>query len=244
MAMTLLDDHGSLPAIFVPTTVQTAIMSIVPVLRSSTTKRDPPRFLRGPGAPFYECPGCLRHRPGVAAFVLGDVDEDNHLRMRLLISTFIRKIWLHDRVIQRIDEFVSSASGPRSCSSPTRRSITSGMSIQATRQTKSVGTYYHSESHGKTIKLAEGVKFRAVPCGNRLVVCTTDDAAPKKVLFHVIHNGAAHAPTELAIANESDHGLYGHYLALAADSDRIWFMNTLATDVIYELRLSAGKQKQ
>jgi hypothetical protein len=38
MAMTLLDDHGSLPAIFVPTTVQTAIMSIVAVLRSSTTK--------------------------------------------------------------------------------------------------------------------------------------------------------------------------------------------------------------
>jgi hypothetical protein len=38
MVMTLLDDHGSLPAIFVPTTVQTAIMSIVAVLGSSTTK--------------------------------------------------------------------------------------------------------------------------------------------------------------------------------------------------------------
>jgi biotin transporter BioY len=38
MSVTLLDDHGPLPAIFVPTTVQTAIMSIVAVLGPSPPK--------------------------------------------------------------------------------------------------------------------------------------------------------------------------------------------------------------
>jgi hypothetical protein len=38
MTVTPLDDHGALPAIFVPTTVQTAIMPIVSVLGSRSTK--------------------------------------------------------------------------------------------------------------------------------------------------------------------------------------------------------------
>jgi hypothetical protein len=33
-------------------------------------------------------------------------------------------------------------------------------------------------------------------------------------------------------------------MALAAASDRIWFINTLATDMIYELRLGDGKEKK
>jgi len=38
MTVTLLDDHGALPTIFVPTTVQTSIMPIVPIFGSRTTK--------------------------------------------------------------------------------------------------------------------------------------------------------------------------------------------------------------
>jgi hypothetical protein len=38
MTVTLLDDHGALPAIFVPTTVQPAVMSVVAVLCSRATK--------------------------------------------------------------------------------------------------------------------------------------------------------------------------------------------------------------
>jgi hypothetical protein len=36
MTVTLLDDHGALPTIFVPTTVQSAVMSVVAVLGSRT----------------------------------------------------------------------------------------------------------------------------------------------------------------------------------------------------------------
>jgi biotin transporter BioY len=38
MTVTLLDDNGALPTIFVPTTVQTAVMSVVAVLGSRSTK--------------------------------------------------------------------------------------------------------------------------------------------------------------------------------------------------------------
>jgi len=38
MTVTLLDDHSTLPTIFVPTTVQTSIMPIVAILGSRSTK--------------------------------------------------------------------------------------------------------------------------------------------------------------------------------------------------------------
>jgi biotin transporter BioY len=38
MTVTLLDDNGALPTIFVPTTVQTAVMSVVAVLGSRPAK--------------------------------------------------------------------------------------------------------------------------------------------------------------------------------------------------------------
>jgi len=38
MTVTLFDDHGALPMIFVPTTVQPAVMSVVAVLGSRPTK--------------------------------------------------------------------------------------------------------------------------------------------------------------------------------------------------------------
>jgi biotin transporter BioY len=38
MTVTLLDDHGALPTIFVPTTVQTAIMPIIAIFGSRSAK--------------------------------------------------------------------------------------------------------------------------------------------------------------------------------------------------------------
>jgi len=38
MTVTLLDDHSTLPTIFVPTTVQTSIMPIVAIFGSRSTK--------------------------------------------------------------------------------------------------------------------------------------------------------------------------------------------------------------
>src|SRR5262249_15630264 len=111
-------------------------------------------------------------------------------------------------------------------------------------KTKSAGTYYHSEALGKTIKISDGYQFSAVPCGNRLVVCTSDEASPNKVFFRVIRNGTIHPPTEITIAQDRKHDLWLEYMAIASNADRIWFMNTLATDAIYELRLGGGKEKK
>ena len=184
--------------------------------------------------------------PGVLHCFWGDVIEpgDNHLRMRCVDFDLRRKTWFHDRVIQRIDEFVSSANRPRVVQLADKTLHYVWRVDTGQRKTKSAGTYYHSESHGKTIKVSDGYEFSAAPCGNRLIVCSSDDAAPNKVFFRVIHNGTVHAPTEIAIGKNREHGLGLEYMALAADADRIWFMNTLATNVVYELRLSAGKPKR
>lgn len=182
--------------------------------------------------------------PGVLHCFWGDVVEDNNLRMRCIDFDVQRKIWLHDRVIQRIDEFVSSANRPKVVQLADKSLHYIWRVDTGQRKTKAAGTYYHSESHGSTVKVSDGFQFSAVPCGNRLICCLTDGAAPNKVFFRVIHNGIADAPTELTIATDRENELWLDTMALAADGDRIWFMNTLDTGVIYELRLSDGKQKR
>jgi hypothetical protein len=182
--------------------------------------------------------------PNVLHCFWGDVVEGNHLRMRCVDFDVQRKTWLHDRVIQRIDEFVSSANRPRVVQLANKSLHYVWRVDTGQEKTKSAGTYYHSEAHGKTIKVSDGYQFGAVACGNRLVICSSDEAAPNKVFFRVIQNGTIHPPTEITIAKDRKHDLWLEDMAIAAGADRIWFMNTLATDLVYELRLSDGKQKK
>jgi hypothetical protein len=182
--------------------------------------------------------------PNVLHCFWGDVVEGNHLRMRCVDFDVQRKTWLHDRVIQQIDEFVSSANRPKVMQLADKTLHYVWRVDTGQEKTKSAGTYYHSEAHGKTSKISDGYQFGAVPCGNRLVVCTTVEAAPNKVFFRVIHNGTIHTPTEITIAQDRKHDLGLEYMALATDADRIWFMNTLASDAIYELRLSDRNEKK
>ncbi len=88
----------------------------------------------------------------------GDVVEGNDVSSGRCasISTFSRKTWLHDRVIQRIDQLSALRLALGLCNSRTILSITSGASIPDREKTRSAGTYCHSEAHGRTIKVSDG----------------------------------------------------------------------------------------
>jgi hypothetical protein len=180
---------------------------------------------------------------GVLHCFWGDVDRKNHLRMRCIDFDIGRKTWLHDRLVQRIDEFVRSANRPKIVQLADKTLHYFWRVQTQDRQSKSAGTYYHSESDGNTIKLSESFEFSAVACDNRLVFCSTTDAAPNKIFFRVIHNGQVQAPTEITIAKDRKDALSLESMALAAGADRLWFMNKAAAEVICELRLSARNEK-
>lgn len=175
--------------------------------------------------------------PNVLHCFWGDVVEGNHLSMRCVDFDLQRKTWLHDRVIQRIDDFVSSANRPRVVQLADKTLHYIWRVDTGEEKTKSAGTYCHSEAHGKTSKISDRYEFGEVCCATRLVVCTAEEAESNKVSFRVIHNGTVHPPTEITISQNREHVLRSEYMALAGDEDRIWFMNTRATDTLYELRL-------
>ncbi|MBI3464393.1 MAG: hypothetical protein HY000_15255, partial [Planctomycetes bacterium] len=60
---------------------------------------------------------------------------------------------------------------------------------------------------------------------------------PNQVFFRVIRNRAFGPVTEITIAKDREHNLWGEYMALYAESDRVWFVNTLEPNRLHELRL-------
>jgi hypothetical protein len=86
-------------------------------------------------------------------------------------------------------------------------------------------------------KVGGGRHHRAVAVGDRIVVCYTEEASPNQVFFRVIRNGALGPVTEVTIAKNREHNLGAEDMALYAESGRIWFVNTLAPNTLYELRL-------
>jgi hypothetical protein len=99
------------------------------------------------------------------------------------------------------------------------------------------GLYYQAEADGKSLKVASGHEYRAVNVGNRVVVCFTQLNQPDKLSFFVIRHGIAGPVTEIEVAKGREHNLWSEDMVLYADGDRIWFVNTLASNTLFELRL-------
>src|SRR5262249_13691468 len=73
--------------------------------------------------------------------------------------------------------------------------------------------------------------------GDRIVVCYTLRSAPDKAFFRVIRHGALGPVTELTIAKDWKHNLSSEYMVLYSEADRIWFVNTLEPNRLFELKL-------
>ena len=122
------------------------------------------------------------------------------------------------------EDAISSANRPRVLQLPDKTVHYVWRVDTGAQKTNAAGIYYYSETQGKTIKVSSSLQFAAVACGNRLVLCTSDEAAPNKILFRVIHNSTVHPPTEITIGKGREHQLWLEYMAVAGNTDRIWFM--------------------
>jgi hypothetical protein len=105
------------------------------------------------------------------------------------------------------------------------------------------GLYYQAETDATTLKVSGGHEHIAVAVGNRVIVRYTEKNAPDKVSFRVIRHGTLGPVTDLAIAKGREHNLSSEYMTLYSETDRIWFVNTLAPNTLYELKLVDAKKQ-
>jgi hypothetical protein len=99
------------------------------------------------------------------------------------------------------------------------------------------GLYYQAEADGVTIKVGSSYRYRATALGDRIIVCSMMENAPHQAYFRVIRHGVVGPTTDLAIVKKGVDHLWTGDLILHANQDRIWFVNTLAPDKLYEMKL-------
>ena len=80
-----------------------------------------------------------------------------------------------------------------------------------------------------------------IAVGKRIVVCYTQKDAPTKAFFRVIHYGTMGSASEITVSKDREYNLRPEYMQLYAESDRIWFLNTLTTNTLYELKIAEKK---
>jgi hypothetical protein len=174
----------------------------------------------------------------------GDVlSGGNHLRMRCIDFDVKKRTWLHNREIFKLDEFVSSANEPTVLKLKDDSLHYLWRIDEGANRGEATGLYYQAEAESKSVKVANGYHYRAIAVGHSVVVCYTLLRSPDKVYFRVLHYGAPGPVTELTVAKGREHNLQDEYMALYAETDRIWFVNTLAPNTLYELKLVDMKQE-
>lgn len=103
------------------------------------------------------------------------------------------------------------------------------------------GLYYQAEADATTLKIGGGHDYRAVAVGGRIITCYTMEGAPDKVFFRVIGRGTLGPETEVTIGKGRKHPATSEYMALHAEAERVWWANTLESDVMFEMRLVDAK---
>jgi hypothetical protein len=154
-----------------------------------------------------------------------------------------QKKWLHNREMLKVDQPARTTGGTVlqttdgslhyvwGIQDPTR------LEPEQAKDGKLAGVYYQAEAEGTTVRVSAGEHYRAIAVGDRIVICYTLKSAPNSVYFRVIRNGTLGPVTEITAAKGREHNLWSEYMALYAEGDRIWFVNTIAPNTLYELRL-------
>jgi hypothetical protein len=172
----------------------------------------------------------------------GDVlPRGNHLRMRCVDFDVKRRKWLHDREVFRLDKFVSSAARPTVLQLEDESLHYLWKVDEGAKPSEATGLYYRAEAEARTVKVAAAREYRATAAGDRIVLCYTLDGSPEKVFFRVINQGAPGPVSEVPANKGRKDSLSSEYMQLYAGSDRIWFVNTLRKDRLYELMLAGAK---
>jgi hypothetical protein len=165
------------------------------------------------------------------------VRGNNHLRMRCVDFDVKERKWLHSREIFRLDKFVSSANEPTVLQLKDDSLHHVWRIDDRADKGEATGLYYQAESDGKTVKVTSAYQYRAVAAGDRIVICYTVEGSPDSVYFRVIKNGIAGPVREIKASEGRKHNLWSEYMVLYAEADRVWFVNTIAKDALFEFKL-------
>ncbi|MGH7169267.1 MAG: hypothetical protein ACRELG_03185 [Gemmataceae bacterium] len=172
----------------------------------------------------------------------GVVGEGNHVRMRCVDFDVSRQQWFHNRELYRLNKFVISTSRP-TVLQLADESLHYLWGIDGgTKNGAATGLYYQAEADVKTVKVCDSYDYRAVAVGNRIVVCYTLKRSPEKVFFRVINHGVLGPVSEITAAKGHKFNLGPEYMLLYSESGRIWFVNTLTRNTLYELKLADAKK--
>jgi hypothetical protein len=170
-------------------------------------------------------------------------EEDAHVSLRSIdFDTKERKV-LHNREMHRVDRFTLGEGLFLQLQDGTLHYL---WSLEYQRDDdeptgkegdKPNGIYYQAEADSTNLKVGDGIHYCAISVGDRIVVCYTKETAPNKAYFRVIRHGALGPVTEVTIDKDRKHSLWTEDMILHAEADRIWFVNTLAPNGLYELKL-------
>lgn len=160
------------------------------------------------------------------------------LRMRCVDFEVRRHKWLHSRELFRLDKSVFSAGDSRVIQLAEESLHYLWRIGNGVTKTVDTGLYCQAEADGKTVKVGDSEEYRAIGVGNRIVICYTLNKTPNKVYFRVINHGALGPVSEITVAKDRKDRLGTEYMLLYAESGRIWFVNTLARNTLYELKLA------
>ena len=170
------------------------------------------------------------------------VVEGGHLRMRCVDFDVSRQKWFHNREMFRLNKSILWTRGSTVLQLADKSLHYLWGIDQGDKKDAAAGLYYQAEADGKTVKVSDGGDFRAIAASDRIVVCYTLKQSPEKVFFRVINHGALGPVSEIVAAKGRKDPLRTEYLLLYAEASRIWFLNTLARNTLFELKLADAKK--
>jgi hypothetical protein len=167
---------------------------------------------------------------------------DNWLRMLTIDLDVQKKTWSEEQEILRVDRFVSWVK-PAVILSKGGIVHYFWWIDEGQKKTDLSGLYYQGKGAGEPIKLAVSRQgFKATGVGDKLVVCYTLEDEPDKAYFRVIEDGKAGPALAVTLAHPSKHALWDEDYVLGTDADgRVWFVDTLDIDTLYELKIVTDK---
>jgi hypothetical protein len=169
--------------------------------------------------------------------------ENAHRGLRCADFAVREKTWLHDREMLGLAEggwllqgaaLQTEEGGLHYLWGIEDRATGAGPGRKAGRLT---GLYYQAEARATAVKLGGGCHYRAVAVGDRVVICYTQEGSADTVFFLVVRHGAPGPVTALAAARGQEQNLWSKYMVLHAEAGRLWFVNTLTPNTLYELKL-------
>jgi hypothetical protein len=170
-------------------------------------------------------------------------EENSHGSLRCIDFDVKERKPLHNRALVKLDKFVWPSNGTVLQFKDGAlhylwgiKDLRDGTDAKGKKRERQ-GLYYQAEADAIPVKLGDGCHHRAIAIGDRIVVCYTREKAPDRVYFRVIRYGAPGPVSAITVAKGREYNLWAEDMVLYAEGDRLWFVNTLMPNTLYELKL-------